>query len=368
MKIHLVAGARPNFMKIAPLHRALSGRPDRFRPVFVHTGQHYDANMSGAFLRDLGLPAPDVSLGVGSGSHAVQTARIMTAFEEAVMKDRPDLVMVVGDVNSTVACALVAVKLLIPVAHVEAGLRSRDRSMPEEVNRVVTDHLSDLLFTTCADGGANLAAEGIAASKVHFVGNLMIESILHCMPRILASDAPDRLGLAPGGYALLTLHRPSNVDDPAVFRGIMGAVLEVAERIPVVFPAHPRTAGRMREFGMAAGGEGPGRGVRVVEPMGYLDFLRLQKDAKFTLTDSGGVQEETTFFGVPCLTLRENTERPVTVTEGTNRLAGLDPRAILRESLALLDGGRPSGRVPKFWDGGVAERIVGVLGRAGGPG
>jgi UDP-N-acetylglucosamine 2-epimerase (non-hydrolysing) len=361
MKIHLVAGARPNFMKIAPLHKALSGRPDRFTPVFVHTGQHYDAAMSDAFLRDLGLPDPDISLGVGSGSHAVQTSKIMTAYEQAVLKDRPDLVMVVGDVNSTIACALVATKLVIPVAHVEAGLRSFDRAMPEEINRVLTDHLSDLLFTTCEDGNVNLKKEGIPDSKIHLVGNMMIESIIQCMPRIEASDAVSRLGLKPGEYGLLTLHRPSNVDDEAMLKEILGAVMEISKRIPVVFPAHPRTQKQMKTFGIDP--SSTSGGLRVTEPMGYLDFLALQKTARLVLTDSGGVQEETTFFGVPCLTLRENTERPITVAEGTNRLVPLNHQAIREAAEEALDGKSRPGRVPALWDDGVAGRIVTVLDR-----
>jgi UDP-N-acetylglucosamine 2-epimerase (non-hydrolysing) len=347
-------------MKIAPLYQALSGKPDRFAPVFVHTGQHYDARMSDAFLRDLGLPSPDISLGVGSGSHAVQTSKIMIAYEQAVFADRPDWVLVVGDVNSTIACALVATKLGIRVAHVEAGLRSFDRAMPEEVNRVLTDHLSDLLFTTCEDGNENLRREGIGESKVHFVGNLMIESIIRCMPKIEASDAVGRLGMEPGRFGLLTLHRPSNVDDEATLREILGAVLEVSASLPVVFPAHPRTQKQMKAFGIDAGPSAAG--LRVVEPLGYLDFLALQKAAKLVLTDSGGVQEETTFFGVPCLTLRENTERPITVREGTNRLVPLNRKAIVSAAAGALERG-VSGRrgALKFWDDRVAARIAGVI-------
>lgn len=356
MKIHLIAGARPNFMKIAPLHKALSAHPDRFNPVFVHTGQHYDAAMSDAFLRDLGLPNPDISLGVGSGSHAVQTSKIMIAYEQAVLNDRPDLVMVVGDVNSTIACALVSVKLGIPVAHVEAGLRSFDRAMPEEINRVLTDHLSDLLFTTCEDGNVNLRNEGIPDSKIHLVGNLMIESIIQCMPKIEASDAVSRLGLKVGEYGLLTLHRPSNVDDEAMLKEILSAVMEIAKKIPIVFPAHPRTQKQMKAFGIdpstTAGG------LRVTEPMGYLDFLALQKTSKIVLTDSGGVQEETTFFGVPCLTLRENTERPITVREGTNRLVPLKRVDILQAAMDRLDIGARSRSALVYWDEKVSGRIM----------
>jgi UDP-N-acetylglucosamine 2-epimerase (non-hydrolysing) len=357
--VHLIAGARPNFMKIAPLYRKMKSLPERFRPVFVHTGQHYDANMSDAFLRDLGLPEPDIALGVGSASHAVQTAKIMTVFEKAVLKDKPDLVMVVGDVNSTIACALVASKLSIPIAHVEAGLRSFDRTMPEEINRMLTDHLSDFLFTTCEDGNNNLIREGINPSKIHFVGNTMIESIIACMPRIEASKALEQNRLKPGGYALLTLHRPSNVDEESAFLGIMGAVRKIAERIPVVFPAHPRTQKRMREFGILA--ESDNHGLIVTEPMGYFDFLSLQKHAKFVLTDSGGVQEETTFFKVPCLTLRDNTERPITISQGTNRLVGIAGEKILEAGSKLLDGETVGGRLPKWWDEGVADRILEVL-------
>lgn len=359
MKIHLIAGARPNFMKIAPLHKALSANPDRFTPVFVHTGQHYDAAMSDAFLRDLGLPNPDIALGVGSGSHAVQTSKIMIAYEQAVLKDRPDLVMVVGDVNSTIACALVATKLCIPVAHVEAGLRSFDRAMPEEINRVLTDHLSDLLFTTCEDGNVNLKNEGIPDSKIHLVGNLMIESIIQCMPKIEASDAVSRLGLKAGEYGLLTLHRPSNVDDEAMLKEILGAVMEISKRIPIVFPAHPRTQKQMKAFGIDPASTSGG--LRVTEPMGYLDFLALQKTARLVLTDSGGVQEETTFFGVPCLTLRENTERPITVREGTNRLVPLKREAIMDIFLNIFYRNDHPRDGLKYWDNKVGSRILEVI-------
>ncbi len=366
MKILSVVGARPNFMKIAPIVRELlrRGVPHRL----VHTGQHYDAAMSGDFFRDLAIPPPEISLGVGSGTHAEQTAHVMLALEAHLLAERPDVVLVVGDVNSTVAAALTAAKLGIAIAHVEAGLRSFDRSMPEEINRLVTDALADLLFVTEPSGVENLCREGVAQERIHLVGNVMIDTLLAHLPRARALDTPGRLGLVPGGYALVTLHRPSNVDDAEVFAGILGALGQLARRVPVIFPVHPRTRKRVEAIGAAgifrepAGPLPPGAtGLWWLPPSGYLEFLALQAAAALVLTDSGGVQEETTALGVPCLTLRANTERPVTVGEGTNIIVGVDPSRIVEAATTILEGRRRPGRVPALWDGHAAERIVAIL-------
>ena len=357
IKVVNVVGARPNFMKIAPIVAEIGRRPAEFEQVLVHTGQHYDEAMSDAFFDDLGIPRPDVNLEVGSGTHAEQTARIMLAFEPVILEHRPDWVVVVGDVNSTIAATLVATKLGVRVAHVEAGLRSRDRRMPEEINRLATDALADLLLTPSRDADANLAAEGVPPEKIVFVGNVMIDTLLEHRERARRSDALERLGVEPGAYAALTLHRPSNVDDCATLAGIAGALERVAERLPIVFPIHPRTRARMAEFGLELSSR-----IRVVDPLGYLDFLRLYSESRLVLTDSGGIQEETTALGVPCLTLRENTERPVTVTEGTNQVVGTDPARIVTAAFDVLDGRAAlAGRVPEFWDGRAAVRIVDAL-------
>jgi UDP-N-acetylglucosamine 2-epimerase (non-hydrolysing) len=342
-------------MKIAPLLRELHRRPC-FQTLLVHTGQHYDAAMSSNFFRDLGIPEPDVNLGVGSGSQAEQTAEVLRKIEGVLLQHRPDALVVVGDVNSTLAATLAAAKLLIPVAHVEAGLRSFDRTMPEEVNRLVTDVLARWLFTSEPSGDENLAREGVPAEKVHFVGNIMIDTLRANLERARALDTLDRMGLRPGGYAVLTLHRPSNVDDPEKLAGLFGVLEEVHQRIPVVFPVHPRTSASIARL---LGGREPR--LLLTEPLGYLEFLRLLADARLVLTDSGGVQEETTVLGVPCLTLRVNTERPVTVTQGTNVIVGQDPERIRSEALAVLSGGGKKGRVPDLWDGSTARRIVDVL-------
>jgi UDP-N-acetylglucosamine 2-epimerase (non-hydrolysing) len=340
-------------MKVAPLMAALARRGAT--QALVHTGQHFDERMSGVFFEELGLPRPDVDLGVGSGSHGEQTGRIMIAFEGALARlPRPDAVVVPGDVNSTVAAALVAAKLRIPVAHLEAGLRSRDRTMPEELNRIVTDHLSDLLLTPSADADANLAAEGIPAARVARVGNLMIDTLLDHLPRARALGVPGRLGLAPGGYAVVTLHRPSNVDDGAALGGLLGALARLARELPVVFPVHPRTRARLAAPDLAAAA----RALRLEEPLGYLDFLSLTSAARLVLTDSGGLQEETTALGVPCLTLRENTERPITVSEGTNQVVGTDPARIVDAALRALAGGGTAPRRPELWDGRAGERAA----------
>jgi UDP-N-acetylglucosamine 2-epimerase (non-hydrolysing) len=362
LKVINVVGARPNFMKVAPVVEAMRGRCEEFAPLVVHTGQHYDERMSDAFFRDLGLPAPDVHLGVGSGSHARQTAAVMQSFEPVVSEHRPDWVVVVGDVNSTLACALVCSKMGVPVAHVEAGLRSRDRTMPEEINRLLTDQLSELLLTPSADADRNLIGEGIPAERIRLVGNVMIDSLLKQLKRAEASRVREELGVADSDYAVVTLHRPSNVDDPATLGGILSALTRVSQSLPVVFPIHPRTRKHLEEFGLLKANAGGGR-VRFVEPLGYLDFLRLYSGARLVLTDSGGIQEETTALGVPCLTLRENTERPVTVELGTNRVVGTDPGRIVAEAEAVLAKGKQSEvpPPPPLWDGRTAGRILDAL-------
>jgi UDP-N-acetylglucosamine 2-epimerase (non-hydrolysing) len=346
-----VAGARPNYMKVKPVMDALERRGAEV--ILVHTGQHYDAAMNDVFFSDLGIRRPDFHLGAGSGTHAAQTARVMTAFEPLADELRPDVVIVVGDVNSTMACALVTAKSGALLAHVEAGLRSRDWSMPEEVNRVVTDRLSDYLFAPSDDAVANLRDEGYRQDQIYLVGNVMVDTLLANLDRALASDALARLGLTPGQYGLVTLHRPANVDDPAVLEPLLSALDRLARSCPLVLPAHPRTAQRLRDRGMSDR-------VQVIPPAGYLDFIALEASARLVLTDSGGVQEETTALGVPCLTLRDNTERPITVTEGTNQLAGRDPERILAAALSVLDAPPPA-RSPVLWDGHASERIAEAL-------
>lgn len=359
LKIMHIVGARPNFMKIAPLMRVMAGRPGEIAQTLVHTGQHYDDNMSRIFFEELELPQPDVNLEVGSGSHASQTAQVMLRFEPLVAEQRPDWVVVVGDVNSTLACTLVCSKLGIRVAHVEAGLRSFDRTMPEELNRLVTDQLSDLLLTPSADGDENLRREGIPAEKIRRVGNIMIDTLVHLLPKAQERWAglQGRFGVAAGGYTLVTLHRPSNVDDLATLGEIVGALAELAQETPVIFPLHPRTRSRLAQAGV----ETHLPGMQICEPLGYLDFLALQQKAALVLTDSGGIQEETTYLGVACLTARPNTERPVTITEGTNQLVASRRGAILSAARAVLGGQRRGGRIPELWDGRTAERITEIL-------
>lgn len=358
IRILAVAGARPNFMKIAPLMHAFARRPGRFEPMLVHTGQHYDKAMSESFFRDLGIPEPDVNLGVGSGTHGQQTAQVLIKIEELLIEHRPHAVLVVGDVNSTIAATLAAVKLDIPVAHVEAGLRSWDRKMPEEINRVLTDSVSDWLFTTEPSAEANLLREGVDASRIHFVGNVMIDTLIAHQARARELDTVERLGLTPRNYAVLTLHRPSNVDSADQLKRLFEVLGRLNQELPVVFPIHPRTANAIEKN---LGGMKPD--LHLTDPLGYLDFLRLLMDAQMVLTDSGGIQEETTALGVPCLTLRDNTERPVTVTEGTNQIVGTDPTAIEAAISALRTGPAREGRRPTLWDGNAAERIVDILER-----
>lgn len=361
LQVLLVAGARPNFMKVAPLVRALRDDPTRFSYTLVHTGQHYDQAMSDVFFSDLGIPEPDVHLNIGSGSHAQQTAAVMVAFEPVLEEVNPSVVIVVGDVNSTIACALVASKRGIPIAHVEAGLRSYDRTMPEEVNRVLTDQISDLLFTTEEAAAQNLEREGVAAERIHFVGNVMIDTLLAHRAKARALDMPGRFDLVRGAYGVLTLHRPSNVDDPTTFEGLMNGLRVVADDLPLLFPVHPRTRPVLERSPAAKGLIERGR-LRVLDPLGYLEFLGVVEGAGVVCTDSGGVQEETTVLGVACLTLRENTERPVTVTEGTNQLVGRSPER-LAAAWARVRNREVIGRTPALWDGGAAGRILGVLGQ-----
>jgi len=373
MKILNVVGARPNFMKIAPLIRAMSQQGD-MKPFLVHTGQHYDVSMAGQFFKDLGIPEPDVSLEVGSGSHASQTAEIMKRIEPVLERERPDMLLVVGDVNSTMAAAVTAAKLCIPVAHVEAGLRSFDRSMPEEINRILTDAISDLLFVTERSAVENLRNEGVSQDKIHFVGNVMIDTLLKHRDKAKQLDLLSRLSLRPANsekvveFGLLTLHRPSNVDNPNVFIGILEAVFELAQKMPILFPVHPRTRKRIEAFDLPAPlmpcGPGiGGPGLYGLDPLGYLEFLCLMSSARIVLTDSGGIQEETTVLGVPCVTLREQTERPATVTDGTNILAGIQKQNILDAAHTWLDplSNQTLGRIPPLWDGHAAERIVAIL-------
>jgi UDP-N-acetylglucosamine 2-epimerase (non-hydrolysing) len=350
-----VVGARPNYMKIAPVMEAL--RPATgIRQLLVNTGQHYDDAMAGGFLKELLLPRPDRDLGVGSASHAVQTAKVMTAFEEVCLAERPDLVVVVGDVNSTMAASLVAAKLLIPIAHVEAGLRSFDRTMPEEINRIVTDRLADLLLTPSRDAGGNLRAEGTPEERIHFVGNVMIDTLRRYLPLAQLDRVRDRIPVVDRPYAVMTLHRPSNVDEAETFRGILDAVRSIGAELPVVFPVHPRTRRRIEEFRLL----GELDGALLTDPLGYIDFLSLTSNASLVLTDSGGLQEESTALGIPCLTLRENTERPITVTEGTNRVVGTRPDVILAAFNDAMRSKTPL-RMPELWDGRASERIASVV-------
>jgi UDP-N-acetylglucosamine 2-epimerase (non-hydrolysing) len=360
MKIHLIAGARPNFMKIAPVLRAAATHKEIISCQIVHTGQHYDRSMSEVFFEELGIPAPDYNLGCGGGSHAEQTAKIMVAYEKLCLEERPDIVLVVGDVNSTLACSIVAKKLNVTVAHIEAGLRSDDREMPEEINRLVTDAISDLFFVTERSGVEHLRREGKAEEMIHYVGHVMVDNVIYQRDKLEREPLAD--GESPGyklnhpNYGVITLHRPSNVDDPLVFAELAGALRRISENLPLVFPVHPRTRQNMECFGIDLGPH-----ITLMDPMGYMDFLNLWKDATMVLTDSGGLQEETTALGVPCLTLRNNTERPVTIEEGTNVLVGTDPKVIEEAAADILVGNAKHGHRPDLWDGNAAERIVRIL-------
>jgi UDP-N-acetylglucosamine 2-epimerase (non-hydrolysing) len=357
-RIHIVVGARPNYIKANPVYRALEAL-DAFELMLVHTGQHYDHAMSALFFDELQMKAPDLSLEVGSGSHGVQTSRILERYEKVLLEDRPDLVMVFGDVNSTIACALAAVKLHIPVAHVEAGLRSFDRTMPEEINRLLTDQIADLLFITSPEARDNLVREGVAETKIHFVGNTMIDSLISFTPHFKASTIRSTLGIT-NPYALMTFHRPSNVDDEAHLRKLMAALESLTDRLTCVFPVHPRTLKKLEEFGLRQRLAANPRFL-LLDPLGYLDFMRLQMEADVVLTDSGGIQEESTFFGVPCLTVRDNTERPVTITQGTNRLVGTSYDNIPVEVDRALQSQPKERTVPERWDGIASERIAQVI-------
>ncbi len=354
----MIVGARPNFMKMAPLYFAMR-EASSLEPVIVHTGQHYDYVMSQAFFEDLELPEPEHFLQTGSGTHAEQTGKVMIQFEKVLLEERPDLVVVFGDVNSTLACSLTAKKLLIPVAHVEAGLRSFDETMPEEINRRVTDTVSDLLFTPSPDGDENLRREGVSDGRIQRVGNIMIDSLIAILGRIDPTHEDEtlgRFGLDTGAYVLVTLHRPSNVDTPDSLRNILVYLNRLSQKVPVVFPMHPRTKKNIEEFGIDMA---LNDAFQIIEPVRYREFITLQKNAQFVLTDSGGIQEETTFLGLPCLTLRPNTERPITITEGTNELVDMD--SVERHSNLILSGGWKQGQVPDLWDGHTAERIVGAM-------
>ena len=354
----LVVGARPNFMKIAPIHAELERRG--IAQILLHTGQHYDENMSKVFFDDLGMPQPDIYLGIGSGSHATQTAKVMVEFENVCKEHKPSMVVVVGDVNSTVACSMVCAKEWIPCAHVEAGLRSFDREMPEEINRLITDAIADYLLTPSPDGDENLRKEGVAEERIKRVGNVMIDSLFNNLERAKESTIHSDLNIEKGNYGVLTLHRPSNVDEKEAFSRILDALEQIGSRIPLVFPLHPRTKNRAEQFGLTERLESIPN-IVLTGPAGYLDFVALMAESKLVLTDSGGLQEETTALGIPCLTLRENTERPITVTEGTNTIVGNDTEAILEAAFDILENGGKAGRIPELWDGNTARRIVDLI-------
>ena len=363
MKIINIVGARPNFMKMAPIIEALDQYPDDFEHKLVHTGQHYDERMSKAFFEDLGIPRPDIDLEVGSGSHAEQTAKIMVAFEKVCFEEKPDLVIVVGDVNSTMACTITAKKLGIKVAHVEAGLRSRDMSMPEEINRLCTDVLCDYLFTTDLGANENLLQEGVAGEKIHFVGNVMIDTLIKHRAMAEKLSLSSDLGLQSRGFATMTLHRPSNVDDKEIFQGILEALSEISQQLPIVFPIHPRTRKMAEKFGLEHFFNTGSKvaGIWLTEPLGYLEFLHLNMNSRLLLTDSGGLQEESTVLGVPCITMRHNTERPITCTQGTNKLVGNDKQRILEAANEVLSNEFTNSKIPQKWDGKAAIRIAEIL-------
>jgi len=358
-RLDLVVGARPNFMKAAPLMAELKKDPQKFSPHLIHSGQHYDKRLSQLFFDELKMPQPDIYLGVGSATHAVQTARIMTELEDIWMKQPPDLVIVFGDVNSTLAAAIVAAKLCIKIAHVEAGLRSFDNAMPEEINRIVTDRLSDILLISEPSGTKNLKSEGVPDSKMVFVGNIMIDSLINHLEAARKSDILSRLGIKSGKYIAMTMHRPANVDNEEILSSLLGVFNKIGRKCPIVFPCHPRTMKNLEKFDLMS--KIDSGALRLIEPLGYLDFLRLQSEAKLVLTDSGGIQEETTYLNIPCITMRENTERPVTVDVGSNIITGTNPEKILDAAEKSLSGEIKSGRVPEKWDGKTARRIVEFL-------
>jgi len=356
MKIIHVVGARPNFMKAAPVMSALA-QHESVEQMLIHTGQHYDANMSEIFFHELGLPKPDINLEVGSASHAVQTAEIMRLFEQVILNHQPDWVLVYGDINSTVAAAIVCAKLLVPIAHVEAGLRSFDRTMPEEINRLLTDQVANLLFTPSSDGNEHLKREGVAEEKIHLVGNVMIDTLIRLLPEAKKRWSALQKQLNLGKYGLATLHRPSNVDDPDMLRQLLEALDSIGRSLPLVFPVHPRTRNRIVDLGLTE----LTAHLHMVDPVGYLDFLALQAHATMIITDSGGIQEESTYLGVPCLTVRENTERPITITTGTNILIGQDMVLLQAEATKILRGKAKKGGIPPLWDGKTGERIADIL-------
>jgi len=359
MKILSVVGARPNFMKIAPLARAIK-RHGRLKHIIVHTGQHYDEKMSHSFFRDLDIPEPDVNLEVGSGSHAQQTAEIMRRFEPVILLHKPDVLIVVGDVNSTIACSLVAAKLGVSIAHIEAGLRSFDKDMPEEINRVLTDRISDIFFTTCPEANSHLISEGAPAKRIFFVGNVMIDTLHHNLRKAQTSAILNQLGLVDKGFALVTLHRPSNVDDKTNITNILKAIEVIQKQVPVIFPIHPRTQKNFESLGLTKYVRSLAN-LKLIDPLGYLDFLCLMSHSRMVITDSGGIQEETTVLKIPCLTVRENTERPITIEVGTNVLVGVKTRNIIKEGLNVLRGDFKKGRIPRYWDGKASERILNKL-------
>ena len=383
MRILIVVGARPNFMKIAPIVDVIKNynrTKDEGQPaidyLLVHTGQHYDYEMSKSFFNDLRLPEPDIYLGVGSGTHAEQTGKIIIKFEKVCFREKPDLVIVVGDINSTIAVSLAAVKLNIPIAHIEAGLRSFDRTMPEEINRILTDQISDYLFTTCEDANMNLRKEGIAENKIFFVGNVMIDTLLSHIEIAKNSNIMEKLGLKKNNnvkkYAVLTLHRPSNVDNLVILKGIFDILNNISQIVPIIFPAHPRTIKQIKNFKLekmishvkhtlSNELDKTNQNILAISPLGYLDFLCLMSNAKLVLTDSGGIQEETTILGIPCLTLRNNTERPITVREGTNIIVGNNPDKIIKTAFSVYENGIQRKKIPKYWDGKAAKRIVNIL-------
>ena len=357
-KIVLIVGARPNFMKSAPLMRALLANSDRFDTKLIHTGQHYDHALSQLFFDELKIPKPDMYLGVGSASHAEQTAAIMIELEKAFGQLEPDLVVVFGDINSTLAAAVVAAKMCIKLAHVEAGLRSFDNTMPEEINRIVTDRLSNYLFVSEKSGLENLKNEGVSDDKVFYTGNIMIDSLVANLEIAGKSDILNRLNLESGAYIAMTMHRPANVDDEDILREMFSSIVDISNEMPIIFPCHPRTKKRLEDFGIS---NSESSGLKLIEPLGYLDFLKLQSEAKFVLTDSGGVQEETTYLQIPCITMRENTERPSTVDIGSNIIVGVNPKKIREIALKTIHGEGKKGKIPEHWDGKTAERIVSIM-------